>query len=142
MISAVFDTNVLVSAACSPRSVPANLINKWLDDQFTLVLSEYILSEYAAVMSRKKIQTRYDVSREYIEKSLFLYRSVSEIVTVMFVPKVILRDPADDEILACALASTARYLVTGDKDLLDLKHYESISIVTPADFHSILSDST
>ncbi len=44
------------------------------------------------------------------------------------------RDPNDDAILACALEARADYLVTGDVDLLELKIFKGIRIVTPRDF--------
>jgi len=47
-------------------------------------------------------------------------------------------DPTDNRILEYALAADAGYLITGDKDLLDLKSYRSIKILTPRDFLSTL----
>ena len=42
------------------------------------------------------------------------------------------RDPADDKFLAAAVDGKARYVVTGDKDLLELKSYRRVRIITPA----------
>ena len=50
------------------------------------------------------------------------------------------RDPDDDRILACALASGADYLVTGDEDLLVLKQYVGTRILAPRDFESLFVD--
>ena len=44
------------------------------------------------------------------------------------------RDPDDDNILAAALASGADFIVTGDLDLLHLKSYHKIKILTPREF--------
>ena len=41
-------------------------------------------------------------------------------------------DPKDSYLLAMAEASQAEFLVTGDKELLSLKHHKSTRIVTPA----------
>lgn len=49
----------------------------------------------------------------------------------------ICRDADDDNILACALAAKADYLVTGDADLLELKMHKGISIITPRDFEAL-----
>lgn len=46
----------------------------------------------------------------------------------------ICRDPDDDKFLECAKDSHALYIVSGDKDLLVLKEYENIQIVTAKDF--------
>ena len=40
------------------------------------------------------------------------------------------RDPGDDKFLAAALAGNAGFIVSEDKDLLDLGSYEGIEICT------------
>jgi len=42
------------------------------------------------------------------------------------VPSVVIRDPDDDHVLACALTARAELIVSGDKDLLDLNTYQDI----------------
>ncbi len=44
------------------------------------------------------------------------------------------RDPNDDHVLGCAIAASAKVIVTGDKDLLSLHPFRGIAIVTPAAF--------
>jgi len=44
------------------------------------------------------------------------------------------RDPRDNLVLECALAGKADFIVTGDEDLLVLKKFKSISIITPKNF--------
>ncbi|CAH1090963.1 putative toxin-antitoxin system toxin component, PIN family [Candidatus Nitrotoga sp. 1052] len=44
---------------------------------------------------------------------------------------MISRDPDDDAVLACALAAQADFIVSGDADLLVLKQFQEIRIVTP-----------
>ena len=48
------------------------------------------------------------------------------------------RDPDDNVVIETALAGQAAYIVTGDEDLLALKRYESVRIVTPRSFLSAL----
>jgi uncharacterized protein len=43
-------------------------------------------------------------------------------------------DPDDDRILECALATNASFVASGDRHLLALRTYKSISIVTPRQF--------
>ena len=47
----------------------------------------------------------------------------------MILPDQISSDPDDDKFIACALASNAKYIVSGDDDLLCLKKYMGIEIV-------------
>ena len=44
------------------------------------------------------------------------------------------RDSNDDRILETAVAANARLLVAGDKDLLAMKTFGEVSIITPADY--------
>jgi uncharacterized protein len=50
------------------------------------------------------------------------------------------RDPDDIKVLGLAVASGADYIVTGDKDLLDLKKFQGIPILTPRSFSDVLHD--
>jgi uncharacterized protein len=52
---------------------------------------------------------------------------------------VILRDPDDDAVLACALAADAEVIVSGDSDLLDLKEHKEIRILTANEFLAALA---
>lgn len=44
------------------------------------------------------------------------------------------RDPSDDQVIACAVAAPADYLVTGDDDMLVIGEHDGIMIVTPRQF--------
>jgi putative PIN family toxin of toxin-antitoxin system len=46
----------------------------------------------------------------------------------------VVRDPNDNHVLAAAVTSASAFIVTGDHDLLALKFFESVRILTPADF--------
>ncbi len=52
------------------------------------------------------------------------------------------RDPDDNKFLECAIDSKCYYIVSGDKDLLTVKEYEGIEIVTVAEFLEILKNDT
>lgn len=54
-------------------------------------------------------------------------------VTARQLTKRISRDPDDDHVLACALAAKADLIVSGDRDLLTLKSFREIPIVTAAE---------
>ena len=51
---------------------------------------------------------------------------------------VLIRDPDDAIFVEAAIAGEADYIVTGDRDLLELGSYEGVRIVTPADFVALL----
>ena len=49
------------------------------------------------------------------------------------------RDPDDNKFIECAADAGALYIVSGDKDLLDIKKYDGIQIVAAADFCNMYS---
>ncbi|MFN4218356.1 MAG: putative toxin-antitoxin system toxin component, PIN family [Candidatus Bipolaricaulia bacterium] len=57
-----------------------------------------------------------------------------EVVPPVQLDHTVCRDPDDDVILGTALAGNAVCIVTGDKDLLVLRRYGSVDIVSPAQF--------
>jgi len=50
-----------------------------------------------------------------------------------------IQDPDDLMILATAIESQVTYLVTGDKELLDLERFQSVQIITPSTFLRIIA---
>jgi putative PIN family toxin of toxin-antitoxin system len=68
----------------------------------------------------------------------FVRRQTRPVTVTGLLPKVC-RDPDDDHILAAAVNAGCAYLVTGDKDLLALKNYKSLGIVTPREFAELVS---
>lgn len=58
-------------------------------------------------------------------------------IRVVFEPTVI-ADSDDDQVLACALAGNADYVVSGDPHLLEIHEYNDIPILTASEFLSLL----
>jgi len=54
--------------------------------------------------------------------------------------KGICRDPADEKFIACAVSAGADFIVTGDKDLIAVKRYRSVKIVSASDFLNLNVD--
>lgn len=44
------------------------------------------------------------------------------------------RDPEDNQVLTDALANDIKIIITGDKDLLDLKTYKGVKIISPKEY--------
>jgi predicted nucleic acid-binding protein len=53
-LRAVFDPNVLVSAAISRRGAPRELLDRWERDEFELIVSAEVLFELKEVLARPK----------------------------------------------------------------------------------------
>jgi putative PIN family toxin of toxin-antitoxin system len=131
--SAVYDTNVVVSAALYADSLPASLVSLAIEGQVRLFLSPPILEEYTEVLKRPKFKfDRRKVNR--------LLRDLSHAAT-MVIPESRINaspDDTDNRFLECAHASGADYLVTGNKRHFPFPAYEGTAIVSPAEFAQIL----
>lgn len=134
---AVLDTNVVVSATLIRAGNEDRILRAWQRGVFGLVLSPEILEEIGRVLSYRKLQ-KYRWMTE-IEISALLEILAQESVLVPGATIVqASRDSEDNKFLAAALEGQASYVVTGDKDLLDLGTYEGVRLIRPAHFLGIL----
>jgi len=138
MIAAVFDTTVLVSAFLSPNGGAGVLVSNTPPLAFGLYLSFEIIEETESrLLNRVRLRKRYNYTNGDVERYITdLYTAARFVVELPIIQVV--RDPNDDFILATAIKAQADYLVTFDNDLLDIKKYNEIEIVTPGDFLRIL----
>jgi predicted nucleic acid-binding protein len=60
------------------------------------------------------------------------YVAIIELVMPDLVPRVVIADPDDDHVIAAAVAAQAGIIVSGDKRLLELRTYQEIRIMAPA----------
>ncbi len=130
MIRAVLDTNVFISALFW-RGAPYRVFQAGLRKEFALICSVDILEEVGFTLIRK-----FDFPLEQTKAFLQIISANAEIVTPQKIKRIV-RDSNDDKIIACALNGGADYIVTGDKDLLVLKGYRSMKIVTPKKFETL-----
>ncbi len=128
----VLDTNVLISGLAYPHVVPGSIVTAWREARFELVISLEQLTEIARVLAYPKIRKVLHWDDETIErfiKQLYLRAEVAERnEEIGDTP----RDPHDTPILATMISAQADYLVTGDGDLLALRHKHAI--VKPTEF--------
>jgi uncharacterized protein len=100
-----------------------------------LVLSPFILEEFEDVLLKN-----ISASKEQIRRASTLISEAAQTVSHTSVVLGICRDLDDDQMLSCALSAEADYLVTGDDDLLELKEFHGIRILTPAAFELLFED--
>lgn len=128
MIKIILDTHVLLSALLSPVGPPAQLLEAWERKKFIVVASEALIAELRGVTSRPFFHARLRVST--IELLAAGLRDLSEFYADP--PQgVAAPDAKDSSLLALAEASHADFLVTGDKELLAVKHHPATRIITP-----------
>jgi putative PIN family toxin of toxin-antitoxin system len=142
MTLAVFDCVVYVQAALNAQGPAAACLTLVEDDQVELFASSAILAEIRETLSQKKIRDKFPhLTDERVE--LFLQHIGDLALLIQDVPSVfsLPRDPDDAVYVDLALASNAGYLVSRDKDLLDLmndsafcKQYPNLTVLDPVQF--------
>jgi len=135
----VIDTNVLISRFLSPTGIPAKLMHMWQHHAaFNVVVSQVVLQEYEAALTYPHIQARHRLTKEEIMTFLTLFSQLALLVAPREDLPVLARDPDDTIFLATALAGNAEYLVSGDRDLLEIRTYQGIRVLTPTTFLALL----
>ncbi len=132
-LRAVFDTNVFVSAflSRSPTSPTQELIRRWQADEFTLLVCDGLIEEIAEKLIEKGID------QGHVIEFLTLLERLAEWVDVPTeaIRPVVVKDPDDDVILACAIVGQADYLVSYDPHFSPLgETYRGIKITKALPF--------
>ncbi len=138
----VLDTNILVSYVLSSSRTPKDIMEMVFSGAVDLILSAEIVEEFEKTLKKPRLQKFIKISRsERLLADLPMLVNTTILVDVDMV-----RDVDDNKIVATAMSGRAEYIVTQDKDLLDLdKHHKSdlkeqygISIVSASQFISEL----
>lgn len=138
MIKAVLDTNTLVSAVINiPFSVSQEIYQNFVNKRFVLVISSVIFSEIEDVLHRDEVRKFHKRSNADLQEILGELKNLSYIVPGEIKVEAV-RDSSDNKIISAAAEGKADYIVSRDKDLLDLKQYQGIEIVSPEEFMKIL----
>lgn len=130
----VIDTNVIISGVFfggMPRAVLERAEAGEIIPCFTITTFE----ELQEILGRNKFASARAALSFSTAEFLTTFREHS-----LFFPKIansihaIKEDSSDNAFLACALAASAAFIVSGDKHLLKLRMFAAIPIVTPAQF--------
>jgi len=126
----VFDTGVLVSALLFDQSSPSEAFSVAVEEA-VIHGSAPSISELEDVLGRKKFD-RYLTVDERQEFLIELLR-ISDLIEITC-RIAACRDPKDDKFLELAKSGNATCIVSGDNDLLVLKEFDGIPILTPVEF--------
>jgi hypothetical protein len=125
----VIDTNIFVSSFFGGN--PRKIIDLWKHEKITLCLSKAVLDEYIDVLCRIGLKDEYE-----LKELLSLFSRGFNIMFIIKTPKIqiIKNDPDDDKFIECAIALKADVVITGDREVLAVKEYDGIRILTPQQF--------
>lgn len=125
----LIDTNILISGLFF-GGVPKKILSEVDKKIFEVCVNEKIVSEYNFQIDKKISNPKYNLNAELREK-FFSHLQNFEIQSDL----KICRDPDDDKFINCAIDAKAIYIVSGDNDLLTIKNFAGIEIVTAREFY-------
>ncbi|HEU0052294.1 MAG TPA: putative toxin-antitoxin system toxin component, PIN family [Longimicrobium sp.] len=124
----LLDTNILIAAFVAARGRSAEILERCANEH-EIITSRVLLEEY-----REKLVRKFRLSAELADTRISLFESQAHVVEPTPLPQSVCRDPDDDHVLAAAIAGGCRCIVTGDNDLLVLRRYETVDIISPSEF--------
>lgn len=131
----VLDTNVVVSALIFGRIPMQSLRLGWQSTLFAPLVSAATAAELVRVLAYPKFRLTAE-DREQLLADYLPYCTIVDDAGATRLPHC--RDPLDVPFLRLAIAGRARYLVSGDRDLLAMPDSLRFRILTPAEFASTL----
>lgn len=127
----VIDTSSLVSYALTTGQIMQQIIMAWMNEEIAVLFSPQTRQELLTVLNRASIRAKAGSTYQWFHENL---DKIALFVPGLLTVSGVCRDPKDDLFLACAVEGEAHYLVTSDKDLLDLKQYEGVCILNLGQF--------
>lgn len=127
-IKAVLDTNILIPGLGNPRGAPAKILDRWLDGQFDLLISEPIFEEYSRLLLSHPIVPG--------DKAQIFLDILADLVQVVFISEKldVCKDKSDNIFLETATTGNAKYLVTKNIKHFPYKRYQQVEIMRVSKF--------
>jgi len=140
---ALIDTNLLIANLLSPTPATAStgvVFQSALEGRFTLLFTDGVSDELDRKLLEDAVLAKR-IPRADADELIAILTTVAELIPRLPEPyPEIGRDRKDDFLIAHGIVSGADYLVSWDKDLLDLKEIDGMRIVSPPEFLRILRE--
>ena len=132
-LTVVLDTNILFSAT-GWRGNPFQCVEQARAGKIEAVTCVELMEELA-----EKLELKLGFSPEQSAETLADYLSFLRVVSIPKILNAVPRDPDDNAVLECAIEGNAKFVVSGDMDLLELKSFRGVEIVRAREFLAILT---
>jgi len=123
----VLDTNVII-AAFATRGLCTEVFNICVESH-TMVISEQILSEI-----QEKLAAKVRLPQNTIDEIIEYLGKITESVEPVNIEKSACRDADDLKVIGTAVSGKAEFIITGDEDILVLKKYGQVEMISPREF--------
>lgn len=130
IIQVVLDTNILISALLFKGEL-SRIVELWQEGKVLPNISRETFDELRTVLEYPKFSLTAAEIKSLIEHEILPF---FEAVEVSEHVKGVCRDPGDDKFISCAISANADFIVTGDKDLSELKKYQFVRIIQASNF--------
>lgn len=128
----LIDCSTFLSGAFYPSGKPHKILERWVQREFELFITEEIYGEYQTKIEEVAKRMKVDPKKGDLWFRLIEKRAVFIKPTVL--PQDLCRDPNDLKYLEATMAAEADFLISSDKDLLTLKKFGKTKIVSPDKF--------
>lgn len=133
----ILDTSVLVAAARSRNGASFQLLSMLPSHDFEIALTVTLYTEWQAVLTRPE-HLPPGVTADTALAFLRYLASLAHLQDVHFLWRPFLRDPDDDMVLECAVASGSQFIVT--HNVRDFRRATELKVqaIKPAEFLNLL----
>lgn len=127
----VLDTNIIVSALLYGGN-PQHILDLVISKRLTAFTSPILLAELFETLTKKFRfpKSNLTILEKQIKKYFVIFQPSKKIS--------VLRDDPDNRLLELAVECGCPVIITGDKELLKLKRYKSINILSPSEWIGII----
>lgn len=131
----IIDTNIVVSAIIADRNPEKLIMLIASNSYYQWLVSSEILAEYQEVINRKKFKLPDEKKQRWL-LMFKLFTIPVEVNLKIDFP----RDRKDAKFLACAIATGANYLITGDRNFEDKHDLGITQVITVAQFLDLINN--
>lgn len=124
----VVDTNVVISGLFFGGK-PGEIIKAIVNSKIKACATTEIIDEYSEIVERMVLKKHGEINVNLLLPLINSFEIIRRKSNIK-----ISRDPDDDKFIECAIDGKALYIVSGDEDLLEIKKYGKIKIVTVKEF--------
>ena len=130
-VKVILDTNIIISAL-GFGGKPREILQLVLDNQIKVITSSILLAELEDVITKKfpALSPNFERINKQIRKE---FKIVKPQVSLYIV-----KDEDDNRVLEAAVEGKCQYIITGDKELLNLAIYKGTTIITADQFLNLL----
>jgi len=138
MLKVIIDTVVFVRSLINPKSRSGRIVFSH-NKSYQLFVSEPIVKEILEVLKRPELTAKFRTLLKMDFQSIIDLLGHASVVEIPNIP-LVSRDPKDNKFIATASKAKADYLVSEDRDLLDLKESQGVKIINTETFIGLLEE--